>query len=114
MVGRTASRYPSGGTQYTNEQVNQMIRTLTSDLNRIGQVAGINYSSGAFAPDRQLFGGGRTFCTASVGTVTVSIETAGSVSLDVTVNSGQGQNAYNIAQVVAALITDFKSRGMLG
>jgi len=114
MVGRTASRYPSGGNLYTNDQLNQMIKSLTSDINRIGQVAGINYSSGAFAPDRQLSGGGRTFGTMSLGTVTVSIETAGLTSTDVTVNSGQTQNAYNIAQVVAALITDFKNRGMLG
>ena len=114
MVGRTASRYPSGGSQYTEDQVNQMLRTLTSDINRIGQVAGVNYSPGAFAPDRQLSGGGKTFCTASIGTVTVSIETAGSVSTEITVNSGQTQNAYNIAQVVSALITDFMNRGMLG
>ena len=114
MVGRTASRYPSGGSQYTEDQVNQMLRSLTSDINRIGQVAGVNYSPGAFAPDRQLSGGGITFATAYVGSVTVSITVAGATSTEVTVDSGSSEDGYNVAQVVAALITDFMNRGMLG
>jgi hypothetical protein len=114
MVGRVASRYPSANGQYTQAQMDQMLKTLIGDLNRIGQVAGVGYAPGAYAPDRQLLGGGRTFATASLGVVTVAITTSGVTDTAVTVNSGQPDNTYNTAQVVAALITDFMNRGMLG
>jgi hypothetical protein len=35
-------------------------------------------------------------------------------SIDVVVTSGTTENGYNVAQVVAALITDLQTRGMLG
>jgi hypothetical protein len=54
--------------------------------------------------------GGLTAAIGSVGTVTVV--TNGSTV--VTVNSGTPADVNNVAQVLAALITDLKSRGMLG
>jgi hypothetical protein len=54
--------------------------------------------------------GGLTAATGSVGTVTVVTDG----STVVTVNSGTPADVNNVAQVLAALITDLKSRGMLG
>lgn len=117
MANNKVSRYPSGGRDYSANQMNQALRTLINDLDRITQVAGIGYDPGAFAPVRELIGGGRTTATGSVGSVDITVS-GSSVAADngvfVSVDSGVTQNAYNIAQVVAALIVDFKNRGMLG
>lgn len=117
MSNGRVSRYPSGGRQYSSDQINQALRTLINDLDRITQAAGVGYNPGDFAPVRELLGGGRTVATGSVGSVDITV--SGSTNptdngVFVNVDSGVVQNAYNIAQVVAALITDFKNRGMLG
>jgi hypothetical protein len=117
MANNKVSRYPTGGRDYSANQINQALRTLINDLDRITQTAGVGYNPGAFAPVRELIGGGRTFGTGSVGSVDVTISgstNAADNGVYVNVDSGVTQNAYNIAQVVAALITDFKNRGMLG
>lgn len=104
------SRYPTAPAEYDPRQLDQLVRTLVTDLTQLSQPIALNYSSGAFAPMSQLIGGGRTYAVGSVGTV--SVETNGGIS--VVVNSGTDATTYNLAEALAALITDLKARGMLG
>lgn len=104
------SRYPVAPTEYDQRQFDQLTKTLVNDLTRLSQPIALGYSSGAFAPMSQLIGGGRTYAVGSVGTV--SVETNGGIS--VVVNSGTDPTTYNIAEALAALIIDLKTRGMLG
>jgi hypothetical protein len=104
------SRYPSAPAEYDPRQLDQLIRTLVVDLSQLGLIYGAGYNTGANAPSPIMTNGGLTVATASVGTVTVV--TNGSTT--VTVNSGTPADVNNVAQVLAALITDLKSRGMLG
>jgi hypothetical protein len=106
----TPSRYPSASPQYDPRQIDQLIRTLINDLGRLGLIYGSGYNTGANAPSPIMTNGGLTAAIGSVGTVTVV--TNGSTV--VTVNSGTPADVNNVAQVLAALITDLKSRGMLG
>lgn len=104
------SRYPTAPAEYDPRQLDQLVRTLVTDLTQLSQPIALDYSSGAFAPMSQMIGGGRTYATGAVGTV--SVETNGGIS--VVVNSGVEPTLYNIAEALAALITDLKTRGMLG
>jgi hypothetical protein len=104
------SRYPNAASEYDQKQLDQLTKTLVTDLIQMSQPIGLGYSSGAFAPMKTLTGGGTTAATGSVGSVDIMIDG----SIDVAVTSGRTQNGYNIAQVVAALITDLQNRGMLG
>jgi len=104
------SRYPNAAAEYDQRQLDQLTRTLVNDLVQLSQPIALGYSSGAFAPMSQLIGGGRTYAVGSVGTV--SVETNGGIS--VIVNSGTDATTYNLAEALAALITDLKTRGMLG
>ena len=106
----TPSRYPSASSGYDPKQMDQLIRTLVYDLGQLGLIYGSGYNTGANAPSPIMTNGGLTTATGSVGTVTVSING----STVVTVNSGTSADVNNVAQVLAALITDLKSRGMLG
>jgi hypothetical protein len=104
------SRYPTAPTSYDPKQLDQLVRTLLIDLGRLEQPFGLGYNVGGFAPSPILMGGGATYATGLVGTVTVV--TNGSTS--VSVNSGSSADAYNVGQVLSALITDLKIRGLLG
>lgn len=104
------SRYPTAPVNYDPKQIDQLTRTLIYDLNRLEQPYGLGYGTGGFPPSRILMGGGRTYATGIVGNVTVMTNGATSVP----VNSGSSADAYNIAEVLSALITDLKVRGLLG
>ncbi len=104
------SQYPKATNEYDRTQIDQLVRTLTNDLTRLEQPAGVGYQTGDTSLARVLFGAGQTYATGYVGTVTVS--TNGSTS--VTVNSGTSSDLNNVAQVLAALIYDMKARGLLG
>lgn len=104
------SRYPTAPVSYDPKQIDQLIRTLINDLNRLEQPFGVGYSIGGIAPSPILMGGGRTYATGLIGNVTVMTNGATSVS----VNSGSSVDSYNIGQVLSALITDLKLRGLLG
>ncbi len=104
------SRYPTAPVNYDPRQLDQLVRTLLNDLNRLEQPYGLGYNVGGFAPSPILMGGDRTYATGLVGNVTVV--TNGSTS--VSVNSGSSADAYNVGQVLSALITDLKLRGLLG
>lgn len=104
------SRYPNAAAEYDQKQLDQLTKTLVTDLIKLSQPIALGYSSGAFAPMSQLIGGGRTYATGYVGSV--SVQTNGGI--DVQVNSGTDPTTYNLAEALAALITDLKTRGMLG
>jgi hypothetical protein len=104
------SRYPNAAAEYDQKQLDQLTKTLINDLTQLSQPIALGYSSGAFASMSQLIGGGRTYATGYVGSV--SVQTNGGI--DVQVNSGTDPTTYNLAEALAALITDLKTRGMLG
>jgi hypothetical protein len=104
------SQYPKAPSEYDPTQINQLVRTLTSDLTRLEQPVGTGYSANDTSASRILFGAGQTYATGYVGNVTVSIN--GSTTVNVT--SGTSSDVNNVAQVVAALIFDMKARGLLG
>ncbi len=104
------SRYPTATVSYDPKQIDQLIRTLIYDLTRLEQPYGLGYSIGGFAPSPILMGGGRTYAVGEVGDVTVMTNGA----TEVPVNSGSPVDTYNVGQVLAALITDLKLRGLLG
>ncbi len=104
------SRYPTAPVNYDPKQLDQLIRTLINDLTRLEQPFGVGYTIGGFAPSPTMLGGGRTYATGLIGDVTVVTNGATSVP----VNSGSPVDTYNVGQVLAALITDLKLRGLLG
>lgn len=104
------SRYPNAPNNYDRKQLDQLMKTLVNDLTQLSQPIALGYSSGAFAPMSQLIGGGRTYATGYVGTV--SVQTNGGIAVQV--NSGTDPTTYNLAEALAALIIDLKTRGMLG
>lgn len=104
------SRYPKATTEYDQKLLDQLTKTLVTDLTRLSQPIALGYSSGAFAPMSQLVGGGRTYAVGSVGTV--SVQTNGGIAVQV--NSGTDPTTYNLAEALAALIIDLQTRGMLG
>ncbi len=104
------SRYPTAPVQYDPKQIDQLTRTLINDLAQLSQQVGIGYATGGFSAARALTGGDRTYGVGEIGTVSVSINGG----IDVLVNSGTPADAYNVGQVLSALITDMKLRGLLG
>lgn len=103
------SQYPKATNAYDPTQINQLVRTLTNDLTRLEQPAGLGYSAGSFPKSRGLFNDGLS-ATGSVGTVSVSCLSPGSVSVEVGILSAPN----NTQQVLGALIEDLKARGLLG
>jgi len=104
------SRYPNAPEQYDQNQLDQLTRTITYDLNNLSQPFGTGYSAGEFSIAKILTGGGRTYAVGSVGSV--SVQTNGATVINV--DSGSDASLNNLAEVIAGLIIDMKARGLLG
>jgi hypothetical protein len=114
------SRYPTAPVSYDPKQLDQLTRTLINDLTRLEQPFGLGYSIGTYVPSTVLTGGedgnsltSRNYAIGEVGNVTV-VANGSSGTTYVPVYSGSPADAYNVGQVLAALITDLKLRGLLG
>lgn len=102
------SQYPKATNSYDQTQINQLVRTLTNDLTRLEQPAGLGYSVGSFPKTKGLLNNGFS-ATGSVGTVSVTCSTPGNVSVEVGITT-----TNNVNQVLGSLIEDLKARGLLG
>lgn len=104
------SRYPNAPAEYDQNQLDQLTRTITYDLNNLSQPFSSGYSTGQFSASKDMTGGGRTYAVGSVGSV--SVQTNGATVVNV--NSGSDASPNNLAEVIASILIDMRARGLLG
>lgn len=109
---------PLPPTDYEVGWANQLVRTLSDEIDQLSQPIQVGYLATGYTPQRRLEAGAGVSAVGVVGNVSVAIDGETDATVSVTgvggAQSPSDATLQNSLNVLATLLRDMRARGVLG